>query len=257
MTSDELKTLLSTPEALFVLMLLASFGSAWKQMLVARRGGTGVSVQSYFLDHWPETLAMIGHNIIAFVMLIFTDTLNPAAAIGLGYIANDAADAYTAQGRSFSIGPNDVAGNKQKGFARLSLLAVLAVFAVMAVLSGCTTSPHKVIEVACTSGTKYSVERCVKGIAETWETYQRRAEAIAVDPLTPADVKRGVQEAEAASRPVIVDMLRAGAFYAKVKADLAAGKTEAEQLAIANAKLEDWVAQALPLVRSFGDQLVR
>lgn len=103
MTAEELKLLLSTPAALFVLMVLASFGSAWKQMLVARRSGTGVSVQSYFLDNWPETMAMIGHNVLAFVMLIFTDTLNPAAAIGLGYIANDAADAYTKAGRSLSI----------------------------------------------------------------------------------------------------------------------------------------------------------
>ncbi|HEY0684775.1 MAG TPA: hypothetical protein VGD45_20730 [Steroidobacter sp.] len=256
MSAEELKALLSTPAALFVLMLLASFGSAWKQMLVSRRSGTGVSVASYFLDNWPETLAMIGHNILAFVMLIFTDTLNPAAAIGLGYIANDAADAYTKEGRSFSIGPNDIAGNKQKGFARISLLVTLAVLTMLA-LGACQTPPHKVIEVACTPGTKYSVERCVKGIGETWEVYQIRAEVIVADPLTPADVKRGVQQAEAASRPVVRDTLLAGAEYAEIKQQVAAGTTEAERLTIANANLEAWVAKALPLVQSFGRKLGR
>lgn len=256
MTAEELKTLLSTPAALFVLMLLASFGSAWKQMLVARRSGTGASVQSYFIDNWPETLAMIGHNIIAFVMLIFTDTLNPAAAIGLGYIANDAADAYTREGRSFAIGLSGDVSGKQKGFARISLLAILAVVAALA-LSGCQTPPHKVIEVACTAGTKYSVERCVKGMAETWEAYQIRAELIVADPLTPSEVKQGVQKAEAASRQVVVDTLNAGAVYADIKQQLATGTTTAEQLAIANANLEAWVAKALPLIQSFGRKLER
>jgi hypothetical protein len=141
MSAEELKQLLSTPMALFTLMLLASLGSAWKQMLVARRSGNGASVQSYFIDNWPETLAMIGHNIIAFTMLIFTDTLNPAAAIGLGYIANDAADAYTEKGRSFSMGPNDSPVNKQGGFARPLALALLLAVSVPAVvmLPGCTS----------------------------------------------------------------------------------------------------------------------
>lgn len=144
----------------------------------------------------------------------------------------------------------------QGGFANPWALLIVAVIAV-ATLSACVTPPHRVIEVACTPGTKYSVERCVKGIAETWEAYQKRAEIIVADPLTPADVKSGVQKAEAASRPVIVDMLLAGAVYAQVKADLAKGTTQAEQLVIANAKLEEWVAKALPLVRSFGDKLGR
>lgn len=146
--------------------------------------------------------------------------------------------------------------NGQGGFASVWLLLVVAIASVIA-LSACVTPPHKVIETACTPGTQYSVERCVKGIAETWETYQKRAEIIVADPLTPPEVKAGVQQAEAATRPVIVDMLLAGGAYGQVKADLAAGTTEADKLVIANAKLEEWVAKALPLVRSFGDKLGR
>lgn len=144
----------------------------------------------------------------------------------------------------------------QGGFARVALLIVLAVVTAL-MLSACQTPPHKVIEVACTPGTKYSVERCVKGIAETWETYQVRAEIVVADPLTPPDVKTGVQRAEAVSRPVVVDTLNAGAVYADIKQQVAAGATTAEQLAIANANLEQWVAQALPLIRSFGAKLER
>lgn len=146
----------------------------------------------------------------------------------------------------------------QGGFARPLMLALLLAVAVpVLMLSACQTPPHKVIDTACTPGTRYSVERCVKGIAETWEVYQIRAEIIVADPLTPADVKAGVQRAEAASRPVVVDTLKAGAVYADIKQQVAAGQTDAERLAIANANLERWVAKALPLVRNFGRQLDR
>lgn len=146
-----------------------------------------------------------------------------------------------------------------QGFTTLPLLVSLTVCAALAMglVSGCATPPHRVISVACTPGTTYSVERCVKGIAETWEAYQVRAEVIVADPLTAADVKKAVQEAEAASRPVVVDTLKAGAVYAEIKQQLAAGETTAEQLAIANANLEAWVAKALPLVRTFGRKLDR
>jgi len=135
------------------------------------------------------------------------------------------------------------------------MLRKLSTAIVLLSLTACATPPHKVIETACTPGTRYSVERCVAGIAETWETYQIRAEIIVADPLTPADVKSSVQRAEAASRPVVVDMLNAGAVYADVKQQLAAGETEAEKLVIANQNLQQWVAKALPLVRHFGQQL--
>lgn len=252
MTAEELKLILSQPLALFAIMLVASLGSAIKQLIVARRERPELSLVQYFTKNLPETIIMLMHNGFAFGTLIMTDSLNWAAALGIGYLANDAADVWTAEGRSTAI------GNKQGGFARPLMLAILlAVSVPLLLLSACQTPPHKVIETACTPGTKYSVERCTKGIAETWETYQKRAEIIVADPLTPADVKTSVQQAEAASRPVVVDTLMAGATYAEIKQQVAAGQTEAEKLAIANANLEQWVAKALPLVRNFGRQLDR
>lgn len=102
-TPEELKSLLSTPAALFILMLLASLGSALKQIAVAKRAGIKVRCIDYFYEHWPETTIMLGTNVGAFITLIMTDTLNYAAAIGIGYLANDAADAFTKKGRSSAI----------------------------------------------------------------------------------------------------------------------------------------------------------
>lgn len=136
MTAAELKELLSTPLALFLMMLLASLGSALKQMWVARKQDVKVTFSSYFLEHWPETIIMLGTNVFAFVSLIMNDSLNWAAAIGIGYLANDAADAFTKTGRSAEI-----QNGRQAGFARLPMLAMLAT-AVLIVLAftGCATN---------------------------------------------------------------------------------------------------------------------
>lgn len=102
-TAEQLKEMLGSPLALFGLMFFASFVSALKQMIIAKRNGTPMSFSSYFLGHWVETVVMLGTNVIAFTTLIMTDSLNFAAAIGIGYLANDAADTFTKQGRSSSL----------------------------------------------------------------------------------------------------------------------------------------------------------
>lgn len=145
---------------------------------------------------------------------------------------------------------------KQGGFVRLGLLAAIAVIATGA-LSACKTTPPDVIQVACTPGTTYTVERCAKGIAETYEVFQKRAEEIVTNPGTPVDVSDGIRAAEKPASEVVVRMLGAGAFYAEVKQQLAAGQTTEEQVAIANASLEAWVKKALPLIDSLGRSLGR
>lgn len=123
-------------------------------------------------------------------------------------------------------------------------------------LLGCTTTPNKPIQTACsTSAANYAVERCAKAIAETWEVYQKRAEDITSDITVPADVKGAVQRAEATTRPAIISLLRADAAYITIKAQLAEGQTEADKLAIANQNLAQWVATALPLITDFGKAL--
>lgn len=144
----------------------------------------------------------------------------------------------------------------QAGFARPLVFAMLLAIAMssLLMLSACQTLPHKVVQVACDPAT-YTAERCAKGIAETWEVYQVRAEEIVLDSATPAEVKAGVQKAEAATRPAVVEMLKSAAAYKRIKDQIAAGATTDEQLLIANANLEEWVKVALPRIDAMGDAL--
>lgn len=86
-----LKIFLSSPFALFALMMLASLSNGLKQLRVLRQTGTPMSFGTY-LAYWPETLAMFLANLIAFAVLILTDQLNFASAIGVGYGANSLVD---------------------------------------------------------------------------------------------------------------------------------------------------------------------
>lgn len=122
--------------------------------------------------------------------------------------------------------------------------------AVLLSVGACTTPPTKVIQTACTRNTQYSTERCAKGIAETYEVYQKRAEGLALAPTTPEDVRKAVKKADAAATPVMVELLKSTSLYATIKLQLGQGTT-AEQLAVANANLESWIARALPLIDSF------
>lgn len=103
MTAEELKTLFSQPLMLLVLMVLGSFISAAKQLIVARKQGTPISLSTYFLK--VESLVMIVGVFFTWLGLIFFDTLNVVTALGGGYIINDAADVATKEGRSAAINP--------------------------------------------------------------------------------------------------------------------------------------------------------
>lgn len=91
MTADTLKTALSSPEALFALMLLASLASGIKQLAVIRQTGTPMTLGTY-LSYVPETLGVVLANVIGFAVLILTDQLNFASALGLGYGTNSLVD---------------------------------------------------------------------------------------------------------------------------------------------------------------------
>jgi hypothetical protein len=86
-----LKLFLSSPFALLILMMLASFSNGVKQLLVLRQTGTPMSFAKY-LSYWPETIAMMIANLLAFAVLISIDQLNIAAAIGVGYGTNSLVD---------------------------------------------------------------------------------------------------------------------------------------------------------------------
>jgi hypothetical protein len=90
MTSEELKVLLSTPLALFVLMLFGTAMSMLKQYVDAKLNSSTITFGAYILK--VETVLAIGANILAFGALIMTDTLNWTGALGIGYALNSVAD---------------------------------------------------------------------------------------------------------------------------------------------------------------------
>lgn len=91
MTINTLKTLLSSPLGMYVLMNSASLVNGLKQLLVIRQTGTPMSFAKY-LSFWPETVAMVLSNVIAFVVLVLTDQLNFASALAVGYGTNSVVD---------------------------------------------------------------------------------------------------------------------------------------------------------------------
>lgn len=130
MSIDQLQALLQTPLALFIVMLLASLASALKQIK-----DTTLPLSSY-LAHWPETVAAVIANVLGFLVLVETDTLNLASALGLGWMSNSAVDLLRTGGRSAAV----AAGNKQSGFARPGALLALVVVGLVGAsqLQGCS-----------------------------------------------------------------------------------------------------------------------
>ena len=130
MTAEALKELLQTPLALFVVMLLGSLASALKQVK-----GTETSLGSY-LTHLPETLGALISNVLGFGVLVVTDQLNFASALGIGYVANSAIDLIRTGGRSDVVAQT----TRQGGFARPMVLAFLLGVAVIATpfVQGCS-----------------------------------------------------------------------------------------------------------------------
>jgi hypothetical protein len=125
-TPEELKALLQTPAALFLVMLLGSLVNGLKQLTAARQSGTTVTLGSYWM-HWPETTATLLANVLAFATLVITDQLNFASALGIGFAANSAADLLRSGGRSAAL------GDKQGGMALVELLLfALAIAALVA-----------------------------------------------------------------------------------------------------------------------------
>ena len=91
MTPEALKTALSSPTALFALMFLASAANGLKQLAVIRQTGTPMRFIDY-LGHWQETLGVILGNLIGFAVLVLTDQLNFASALGVGFGTNSLVD---------------------------------------------------------------------------------------------------------------------------------------------------------------------
>jgi len=102
MTLGALKVLLSSPLALLALMMLASVSNGVKQLAVIRQTGYPMSCAQYYFRYMPETWGMIIGNMICFSVLVLTDQLNFASALGVGYGVNSIVDLLPGH-RSFEL----------------------------------------------------------------------------------------------------------------------------------------------------------
>lgn len=240
-SAEELKILLSTPAALFLVMLLGSLASMLKQLSDARKNGSSASLGSY-LAHLPETAGTIITNALGFLTLVVTDQLNFASALGIGYAANSAADLLRTGGRSASL------ANKQGGFARPLMLVPLTALAVLALgLQGCTTNatkPQDVISLACSPSDAYLIERCAEAVGDVYSVFQGRALEIVSDPVTPADVKLAIQKLDRELTPAVRTLLQTSLAYVQMR-DLQDPNAAAER-----AKLALQLADVQPKVQT-------
>lgn len=98
-TAEDWKVILQAPAALFVLMCLASVTQALGAIVVAKRQGSSMTFGSY-VTYWPETVSTLLLNMIGFAVLIMTDQLNFASALGIGFGVSNVVDLIMPKGTS-------------------------------------------------------------------------------------------------------------------------------------------------------------
>lgn len=226
MTAETLKELLGQPIALLALMYLAALASAAQQISDSRQAGGEVYSLGEYLRFWPETIAVVVGNLLAFVVLVFSDQLNFASAVGIGYGSNFVVDKMRQGGRSDGIAATPYA-ERQAGFARPLVLGILlAIGAVgLVALPGCTSTREAYHE--ATSPNEYAYV-----VAEHYASIVHEAANLAENPATDPKVVAAMQKADAAVLPAIRRMNAAALAFAEIED----AKTEAElQLAIDNA----------------------
>jgi hypothetical protein len=101
MTAGEIQAFLGSPVGLFIIMILASVVNGSKQIVVARQTSVTMTCWQYW-SYLPETLTTLAANVLGFVVLLFTDQLNFASAIAVGYGLNSLSDLIP-KGRSYAL----------------------------------------------------------------------------------------------------------------------------------------------------------
>lgn len=110
-TATELKEILHSPAALFVIAVLAYLFHGKKQTTVAARQGTARMTLIEYLSYWKETLGAFGLLVLGFGFLLATDQITDTAplglmfmaAVGLGIAPNSIVDLITKNGRSADL----------------------------------------------------------------------------------------------------------------------------------------------------------
>ena len=245
MDAEALKHLLGQPAALFGVMLLASLLNGMKQIKQARDAGGDVTLKAY-LRFWPETVGAVAGNVIAFLVLVVSDQLNFASALGIGYGVNSAADFLRPGGRSDAVANKTDSNEKQGGYVHGSMLAVLLAIALPAslfVLASCTGTQAAYHEAKASDPCKTEQTVCLAyTVGEHYAAVLHEAALLKAKPGTAPELIAGMQRADLAVQPAIDRLRTASDAYSAI----ANAQTQAElQTAVDNA-----IVQLSELIRA-------
>lgn len=130
---------------------------------------------------------------------------------------------------------------RQGGFFRPAFAAVLAVFAILAIamLSACQVNPHK---------TAQTVEQHGDAVYGELTILKEQGARILQDATVSDQVKRPIAEAIVAAKPATDGLQDSLILYAKIRAEVSAGTSTPERLAVVDRELAGWIAQAQPII---------
>jgi len=118
---------------------------------------------------------------------------------------------------------------------------LLGLFAVLVLsASSCST-----INSVATAQTPQQKAYAIYG---TFVVFEEQAAMVVANPNLPPAALSAIKTADAKAKPVADSLLAATQTVLMVNSQLAAGKTTADKLTIANSELANWVTQATPLV---------
>jgi hypothetical protein len=118
---------------------------------------------------------------------------------------------------------------------------LLGVACLMLTLSGCKslTAPMAVADTA---------EQKAFALYGTFVAFEEVGASLAVDQTTPAAVRAAIKQADATAKPAADALLGAARQVLKVKAEIGAGTSSEDRLAIVNANLLQWVTESQPKI---------
>jgi hypothetical protein len=121
----------------------------------------------------------------------------------------------------------------------LGLLAIVACAVGVLSAAGCAANPHK---------TAQTIEQQGDAVYGELVIAKEQGAKILQDATVSDTVKRPIATLIVEAKPVTDGLQDTLVLYSKVKADVAAGASTEEKLAIVNRDLAGWISQAQPLI---------
>lgn len=225
-----------------------------------------IIVHLFWANISESTVTATGGRILDAVLLLIPLAATVWAMLARAFLPNpplsqSAADAHdailVAQGIGAAGAPMPAAASSSSASSTVKVLAVLLTlggsvgFAALiggsaVLLAACTTEP---VSVAVTPGQKAAA------ILGDYNVYADAAVTIGQNTGVPVAARKAILDAVATATPIASNLDAALRAYRTISAQLLAGTTTADKLAIATTDLNSWVAQISPILASLEQQV--